>query len=59
VMSYIGSFGPMKSPLIPGEWDTLIVVIGAIILFYWGVNSALPKPSFETDTEGEAPPKFE
>ncbi|MGA9172639.1 MAG: APC family permease [Thermoactinomyces sp.] len=59
VMSYIGSFGPMKSPWIPGQWDTVVVVIGSIILFYWGVNSALPKPSFETDTEGEAPPEFE
>lgn len=60
VMSRIGSYGPMKNPIVTGPWlDTGIVAIGAIIFFYWGVASALKEPDFstddETDTEGLEP----
>ncbi|MCL6600161.1 MAG: hypothetical protein K6T81_15695, partial [Alicyclobacillus macrosporangiidus] len=59
IMSYIGAYGPMKQPWVPGPYlDTIVVVIGAILLYFWGLNSALPEPSFETDTAGEAPPEF-
>lgn len=53
VMARIGSFGPSGSkPIIPDPWDSLIVAVGAIILYYWGVASRMPEPVFDTD-EGE------
>jgi amino acid transporter len=55
VMTRIGSFGPANSkPLIPSPWDTVIVAVGAIILYYWGVASAMAKPVFDTDDEEDA-----
>lgn len=54
VMSYYGSFGPLKNPIVPGPYlDSVVVVIGGLIFYYWGVGSALPKPSFETDDESD------
>lgn len=58
VMTRIGSFGPMKQPLIEGPYlNSLVVVIGSLILYYWGVRSALPEPSFESDTDEDAAPQ--
>lgn len=52
VMSRIGSFGPMKHPLINGPWiDTLVIAIGALVFYYWGVASALKVPDFSSDDE--------
>lgn len=56
VMTFIGSFGPADAKgnihaIIAGPWDSLIVAVGAIIIYYWGVNSALKKPQFDTDDE--------
>lgn len=54
VMTRIGSFGPMKTPLIPGPWvDSLVVAAGAIVFFYWGVASRLKTPDFATDDESD------
>lgn len=54
VMSRLGSFVPKNmNPIIPGPWDTIIVAIGAIILYYWGVASALRKPIIDTDDEDD------
>ncbi|MCL6632396.1 MAG: APC family permease [Alicyclobacillus herbarius] len=51
VMSYIGSFGPMKQPIIPYGWDLLVVAIGALLIYYWAVASALPQPVIDSDDE--------
>lgn len=54
VMTHIGSFGPKGvKPLIPDPWDSIIVAIGAIILYYWGVASRLPKPEIDTDDDDD------
>lgn len=55
VMTRIGS--PMKQPLIAGPYlDSIVVVLVGLVLYYWGVSSALPKPSFESDTDEEQVP---
>lgn len=52
VMARIGSFGPSGAkPLIPDPWDSIIVAVGAIILYYWGIASRLPQPEFDTDDD--------
>ncbi|TCP20870.1 amino acid transporter [Scopulibacillus darangshiensis] len=48
IISYIGSYGPMKSHLLIAPWDTVITAIGALIFYYWGVKSALAEPRIET-----------
>jgi amino acid transporter len=58
VMTRIGSFGPTDAngnvhPVIGSPWDTVIVAIGSIFLYYWGVNSALAKPQIDTDDDEE------
>lgn len=50
VMSRLGSFGPSGTkPVIPNPWDSLIVAVGAIILYFWGIASRLPQPEFDED----------
>lgn len=57
VMSYIGSFGPADKSgnhphqLIAGPWDSVIVAIGSLLFFYWGVASALKEPRITDDEE--------
>ncbi|WP_077324399.1 APC family permease [Virgibacillus siamensis] len=52
VMSYIGSYGPMKDHLIAAPWDTFVTSLGALVFYYWGVRAALKEPRIETsDTE--------
>ncbi|MDP9727556.1 APC family permease [Alicyclobacillus tolerans] len=54
VMSYIGSFGPLKKPIIPGPWwDSIVVGVGSLVFYYWGVASRLRVPDFSTDKEAE------
>lgn len=57
VMSIIGSYngGLMKS-VIPYPWDTVVVIVASILFYFWGVNSALPKPRVSAD-EGEEIPE--
>ncbi|MFC4619824.1 APC family permease [Camelliibacillus cellulosilyticus] len=49
IMSYCGSFGPGK--WIPGPWDSVIVAIGSIAIYYWGVETSLKKPRITEDEE--------
>jgi amino acid transporter len=49
VISYLGTFGPGK--VIPGPWDSIICAVGSLIIFYWGVNSALKVPRITADEE--------
>lgn len=51
VMSYLGSFGPLKHPVIPYGWDLLAVAAGSLIVYYWAVASALPQPVIDSDEE--------
>ncbi len=54
VMTYIGSFGPLKHPIIPGPYiDSLVVGVAALIFYYWGVASALPQALVTSDPEEE------
>lgn len=41
-------------PIIASPWDSLIVVIGALIFYYWGVNSAMVEPEIDDDDESDA-----
>ncbi|TDY49553.1 aspartate/glutamate:proton symporter (AGT family) [Alicyclobacillus sacchari] len=52
VMSFLGSFTNTKvySIVIPAPWDTIIVGVGSLIFYYWGVASALRVPRI-TDTD--------
>lgn len=52
ILSYIGSFGPLKTPLIPGPWiDSIVVGIISLVFYYWGVASRLPQAVITTDAE--------
>lgn len=52
-ISYLGSFGGIG--VIPYPYDNFLVIIGAIIVFYWGVNTALDKPLIDHDpVEGDS-----
>lgn len=51
-MTYMGSFGPLKHPLIPGPWDdTIVVAIIGLIFYYWGAASGLPQAQVTVDEE--------
>ncbi|HET7627965.1 MAG TPA: APC family permease [Bacillales bacterium] len=54
VMSYLGSFIPksMEPAIIPAPWDTIICAAGALVFYYWGVQSSLSKPIID-DPEDE------
>ncbi|NMP22142.1 APC family permease [Sulfobacillus harzensis] len=52
IMTYIGSFGPLKHPLISGPWlDSIVVGVLSLIFYYWGVASRLPAAQITTDAE--------
>lgn len=40
-------------PIIASPWDSVIIVIGAIVFYYWGVNSAMPQPEIDEDDEAD------
>lgn len=49
IMCYVGSFGPGK--YIAGPWDSIIVAIGSLGIYYWAVNTALAEPRITVDEE--------
>lgn len=57
IISYIGSFGPADADgakihqLISGPWDSVIVALGSLVFFYWGVASALKESRVSDDEE--------
>jgi len=52
LMSGIGSFtGKGMTTLIPQPWDTALVAVVALLIYYWGVNSAHKTPEIDTDGE--------
>lgn len=55
VMSAIGDYtGKGMKTYIGYPWDTVVVIIGAIIFYYWGVNSALTKAAITDEPTEEA-----
>jgi amino acid transporter len=40
-------------PIIASPWDSVIVAVGAIVFYYWGVNSAMAQPEIDADDESE------
>jgi amino acid transporter len=55
VMSYIGAYtGSGMKSYIPYPWDTVVVIVGALVFYYWGKASALSKPVITPDEESEA-----
>ncbi len=51
IMSRLGSFTntDVYKVTIPQPWDDIIVIIGAIVFYYWGVGSALHTSRIEKD----------
>lgn len=47
VLSKYGTFG--GSGAIKAPWDTIIVAVGGLVCYYWGVASALPQPRIDSD----------
>lgn len=57
ILTYIGSFGPLKNPILPGPWvDSIVVGIIALGFYYWGVASALPQAQISIDPEENTDP---
>lgn len=38
-LSYVGAYGPLKSPLIRFPWDSILAAVLGLIVFFWGVAS--------------------
>ncbi|TCP23818.1 amino acid transporter [Scopulibacillus darangshiensis] len=51
VMSGIGTFG--GKAIIPAPWDTILVAVLALGIYYWGVNTGLKEPRITEDEEYE------
>jgi len=56
LMSRYGTFGPssVKNPAIGAPWDTVIVALGGLVFYYWGVASALKTPRITEDEDSTA-----
>jgi amino acid transporter len=55
VISALGNFQLPAGwkPSIPQPLDSLIIAVGAFIIYYWGVNSAMAVPEIDTDDESD------
>lgn len=57
LLTYFGSFGPADSSgghpheLIQGPWDSILTAVVSLVIYYWGVNSALEVPRISEDAE--------
>lgn len=49
IVSFIGSYGPDRGHWIPAPWDTLLVGIGSLAFYYWGIVTALDTPRLDDD----------
>lgn len=47
--SYLGTFGGRG--IVPEPWDTLMVAVIALLVFYWGAHTCLPKANLPHDDE--------
>src|SRR5262249_34274440 len=39
VVSYVGSYGPLQSPVLPGGWDIVALAAIGLPVYYWSVRS--------------------
>lgn len=53
LMSYIGSYGPLKNHLLHAPWDTVVTALISLVFYYWGVHTALVDPRIETSDVDE------
>ncbi|SPL71099.1 APC family permease [Acinetobacter stercoris] len=51
IVSYLGCFGQGASHIISEPYDTLLVTVIALICYYWGIHSGLPKALIKEDNE--------
>ncbi|PRC95075.1 APC family permease [Solimicrobium silvestre] len=49
VASYLGSFGGKQ--IVPQPWDTVMVAVMALLVFYWGAYTCLPKANLPADDD--------
>ncbi|TCM63854.1 aspartate/glutamate:proton symporter (AGT family) [Acinetobacter calcoaceticus] len=49
--SYLGTFGEGASHLITEPFDNIVVMIIALICYYWGTHTGLPKALIKNDDE--------
>lgn len=49
--SYLGDFGEGAGHVLPAPFDTLFVMLVALVCYYWGINSGLAKPLIKEDNE--------
>jgi amino acid transporter len=47
IISWQGQFGPDNTFRIPFWYDMLIVAVFSLVIYYWAVNSALPREQME------------
>ncbi len=47
VLSYLGTFE--GNGTLPGPWDQIIVAVVSLVVYYWGVKTALPKAVFDVE----------
>jgi len=38
LISFIGAFGPLSSPLIPFPYDNIVEIVIGLIIFYWAIR---------------------
>lgn len=51
VVSYLGCFGDGASHIIAEPYDTLMVIVVALVCYYWGINTGLPRAIIKEDDE--------
>lgn len=51
IASYLGNFGDGASHILSAPFDTILVIIIALICYYWGINAGLPKALIKNDDE--------
>ena len=51
IASYLGSFGAGASHILAAPFDTLFVMAIALVCYYWGIHSGLPKAMIKEDDE--------
>jgi amino acid transporter len=47
IISWQGVYGPQNSGRLHFGWDALVVAIFSLIIYYWAINSALPRAEIE------------
>jgi amino acid transporter len=51
LITYLGSFGPMKSPTLAFGWDMGTVAVFSLVIYYWALAVALPTERIQSMIE--------